>query len=355
MISFLRFILGRLLIAFMTLFFITAILYGIVMMTPPETRAELYIHANLDRLSDQKRQEYVQKIIHQYGLNDPYPVQYFRWIANLAKGEWGYSPTMNENVLSSLLSRTPVTAELTLYSLLLLIPLGLLIGAVAGWNRNERSDYAFRATAFVGSSLPTFVLALVMIAIFYIGLHWFPPDRLGYQASQVVRSPGFIPLTGLLTIDGLLNGHSDVSLDAARHLVLPVITLSMFHWATLGRMVRATMIEEKQKDYVTAAKARGLSDRAILWRHPFPNTVAPALTSSALSAAALVTGVFVVERIYNFHGVSELVLNLLAIPDAPATLGFALYNVITVLLIMLLLDIIRGIVDPRAREGWVAQ
>ena len=183
------------------------------MMTPPEIRAELYIPQgmNLDRLTEQKRQEYVQRIIDRYGLNDPYPVQYLRWIANLARGEWGYSPTMMDNVLNSLLIRTPATVELTFYSLLLLIPLGLLSGAVSGWNRNERSDYAFRATAFVGSSLPTFVLALVMIAIFYVGLHWFPPDRLGYQASQAVRSPGFISFTGLLTLDGFLNGRNDVS------------------------------------------------------------------------------------------------------------------------------------------------
>ena len=296
----------------------------------------------------------MQRIIKRYGLNDPYPLQYFRWMSNLVQGEWGYSKTMSAFVLDALLVRTPVTAELTLYSLVLLIPLGLVSGTLAGWNRNQTPDFVFRVSAFIAASIPTFVLSIVLMAIFYVGLHWFPPDRLGYEAKMVVDSPSFITYTGLLTIDGLLNRQFDISLDAARHLILPVITLSLVHWATLGRVVRATMIEEMQKEYVTAAKSRGLSDRTILWRHPFPNVIAPALASSALSAAALFTGVFVVERIYNFHGVSDLVMNgLLVAPDAPTALGYTIYNVVVVMLVMLVLDIFRGVVDPRSREDWM--
>lgn len=357
MLSFARFLLARILSALLTLIVITAMLYAVIMTVPLEDRAMLYVPTgvNLDRFPEKQRQAYMQRIIKRYGLNDPYPLQYGRWISNLVQGEWGYSPTIAGPVLEYLLARTPPTAELTLYSLLFLIPLGLVSGAVAGWNRNRKPDDYFRSAAFVAVSIPSFVLALVLMAIFYVGLHWFPPERLSYQASAIVNSPGFKEYTGLLTIDGFLNGQNQVSLDAARHLVLPVLTLSLVHWATLGRVVRATMIDEMGKEYITAAKARGLRNRVLLWRHTFPNTIAPALASTALSAATLVTGVFVIERIYNIHGVSELVESLLAVADAPATLGYAVYNVIVVLLVMLVLDLLRGMIDPRAREGWLSK
>ena len=167
-----------------------------------------------------------------------------------------------------------------------------------------------------------------------------------------MNSDQFRQYTGLLTIDGLLNGRPDVSLDAIRHLVLPVFTLVIAHWATLGRVTRATMIEELQKEYVVAAKARGIPGRSIIWRHTLRNAIAPALTSSLLSAASLITGVFVVEIIYNFHGLSEIAVRSMEFtPDAPAALGFAIYSVIVVLALMFILDIIQSSLDPRIREG----
>jgi peptide/nickel transport system permease protein len=199
MLSLARFLFSRLLSTLLTLIVITAILYAIIMMTPAETRAELYIPrgANMERLSEQQKQAYINRIIQRYRLNDPYPLQYLRWIANLAQGQWGYSQTMSAFVLDSLMARTPVTAELTLYSLLFLIPLGLVSGAIAGWNRNRIPDDIFRASAFVAASLPSFVLSLVLMSIFYVGLHWFPPERLGTAANMLVNSPDFISYTGL--------------------------------------------------------------------------------------------------------------------------------------------------------------
>lgn len=352
--SFLRFFANRIFSTLITLIVITAILYGIMMMTPPEVRAELYIPKNA-HLTELQMQNYIAHIIKIYGLADPYPVQYFRWVSNLLQGNWGYSLMMSEFILDSLLARTPVTAELTLYSLLFMIPLGILNGVISGWKRAQAADYIFRFFAFIAASIPLFILSLVLISIFYVGLHWFPPERLGITTNALVNSAAFQNYTGLLTLDGFLNNRPEVSIDAARHLVLPVLTLSLMHWASLGRTVRMAMIEELQKEYVIAARARGLSDWQVIWRHPYPNVISLALAHSALSAASLITGVFVVERIYNFHGVSEIVINgLLSVQDAPAALGYTLYNVIVVLLIMIILDLLRGVVDPRTRENWGA-
>ena len=159
--------------------------------------------------------------------------------------------------------------------------------------------------------------------------------------------------TGLLTIDGFLNGKPEVSLDAARHLVLPVFTLSLYHWATLARITRSLVNEELGKEYILAAKARGFSSRRVLWRHALKNALAPALASSLLSAASLVTGVFVVEIIYNFPGVSDLVVRGFSfVPDTFAVLGFAVYSLLLVLMLMLVLDLLLALIDPRHREGW---
>lgn len=346
-----KFFVRRLLSVVITLFIITAIIYAILMMAPVESRAQLYLgHRLRATLNEDVLQRHIDWIIEEHGMNDPYPVQYFRWVSQLLQGNWGWSPVLRADVFEVLVQRTPATVELTLYSLLLFIPLGLVSGAVAGWNRNRATDHSFRLFAFVGTSIPPFILGLVLISIFYVGLHWFLPGHLSMAQSLLVRSPDFKTYTGLLTIDGLLNGRPDVSADAARHLVMPVVTLSVFYWATLGRVTRALIIEEMHKGYVTAANARGLSERRILWGHTVPNVLVPSLTTSALGAAALITGVYVIEAVFDWPGVSKLITNTMWYPDVAMASGFAVYSVLAVLAVMILLDIVQVIADPRLRK-----
>jgi peptide/nickel transport system permease protein len=254
-------------------------------------------------------------------------------------------------VLEALVRRTGVTVELTLYSVLALIPLGLIGGVIAGWRAGQRADSAVRLAAFIGTAFPPFILGLTLLSIFYVGLDWFAPGRTSLYELSLSTST-FQAHTGLLTIDGLLNGRFDVTLDALRHLVLPVITLGLVHWATLTRVTRTAIIEERHRDYIMAAHARGLKPRSIVWRHAFRNTLAPALTSSALSAASLITAVFIVEIVFNLNGLSELIVaGFAGTPDAPLAMGFAVYSVLLVLPLMFLLDLVKAIVDPRVREG----
>jgi peptide/nickel transport system permease protein len=348
----LKFLLRRLLSVLATLVVITAIIYSIVCLAPVESRARLYMGKRVRMfMPPELERRTIETIIREHGLNDPYPVQYFRWASRLIRGEWGWSPILRSDVLDVLLMRTPATVELTLYSLLLFIPLGLISGAVAGWRRTRITDRVFRLVAFIATSIPPFILGLVLLSIFYVGLHWFLPGYLSTVGSLTVRSASFKTITGLLTVDGLLNGRFDISLDAIRHLVLPVVTLSLFHWATLGRVTRVAMVEELDKDYIVAAHARGLSPRRILWRHALRNVAVPGLTSSALSAASLVTGVYVVEVVFGWPGVSKLITYSMWQPDVALAAGFAVYSVLAVLSLMVLLDIIQAVVDPRLREG----
>jgi peptide/nickel transport system permease protein len=147
-----------------------------------------------------------------------------------------------------------------------------------------------------------------MMAFFYINLHWFAPERISSAHSLFIKSDDFRQVTGLLTIDGLLNGRPDITLDALRHLAMPVITLAVAQWATLGRITRASMVEELHLDYVTAARARGVPESRVVWTHMFRNVISPAFASSMVSAASLMTGIFVIEIIFNYPGVSYIAL-----------------------------------------------
>ncbi len=350
--NFWKFLARRLLFMVLTFLLITVALYGVLMLAPVEARALMY----LPRGGRGNSQNQLYAIIEMHGLDDPYLVQYAHWLSNLFKGDWGWSPTMRGDVLTLFLRRTPVTAELILVSLLLFIPFGLISGVIAGWKHNRPVDYGFRLLAFVATSVPPFILALMLLAIFYVGLQWFPVGRLTISNKLLVDSDAFKNFTGLLIIDGLLNGRSDITVDALRHLVLPVFTLSLTYWATLGRVTRAAMMEELHRDYMMTARGKGLSMRKAVWRHALRNAILPGLNSTALSSATLVTGVFIVEVIFSLPGVSEPLATSSVYytgltTDIPTTMGFAVYGVLLVLPLMFILDVIQALIDPRIREG----
>jgi peptide/nickel transport system permease protein len=349
----LKFILRRLFFMLISFLVITAVLYAGIMLIPPETRAELYMPKNFSpRMTEEMIQNMIDRIIEHNQLNAPYPVQYITWLGSMLQGTWGYSPTLQEDVLTSLLRRTPATLELTLYSFLVFMPLGILSGVGAARNAHQRKDSILQVSAFIATAIPVFILALFLISIFYAGLRWFPTGRAGLAMGIITNDDSFRLYTGLLTIDGLLNGHPEVTLDALRHLVLPVLTLSLYHWATVQRITRAAMLDEFGKEYLLAVRARGIPNNRVVWRHALRNALSPVLTSSMLSAAALLTGVFVVEIIYNFPGVSYvLTRGMGTIPDAPAAVGFAVYSILVVLILMFILDVIQAWLDPRYREG----
>lgn len=351
MSSTLKFLARRLSFMVFTFILITALLYGILMLSPVEARAMLFVPKGERGNSF----NFIQNLIREKRLDDPYPIQYLRWLANISRGDWGYSPSMRDDVLPAMLRRTPVTAELTLFSVLMFVPLGLIHGVVAGSRQGRFLDFGFRLLAFIATSIPPFILGLLLLSIFYVGLRWFPIGRLNVANDLIVSSPSFKSFTGLLTIDGLLNGQPSITVDALRHLILPSFTLSLAHWATLGRITRATMIEELDKGYIVAAHARGLTRHRILWRHALRNALPSSLNSIALSAASLVTGVFVIEVIFSLPGVSQPLNSSTTfvgslVPDVPATMGFAVYGILLVLPLMLILDVIQVLINPLLRE-----
>jgi ABC-type dipeptide/oligopeptide/nickel transport system permease component len=349
----LQFIIRRFLVVPVSLVVITMVLYGGVMLTPPEARAQLYFPERMNQnMTDEQMERYTNAIIKRYHLSEPYLVQYGYWAVSLFDGTWGFSQSLNEEVLPALMRRTPVTLELSLYSLLFLIPLGLISGVISGWRRSGLFDRLFRATAFISTSMPMFILAMVLLSAFYINLGWFAPSRFSQAIGFELAKDSFTHFTGLITIDSLMNGRLDIFRDAWKHLAMPVFTLSLYHWATLGRVTRSTMIAERSKEYIVAARARGVRERRVVWSHAFYNMLSPSLTSMTLSAATIVTGVFVAEIIFDFNGISAVIVKAMnGVPDSAAALGFAVYSVVLVLLLMFILDVLQAVFDPRIREG----
>lgn len=347
---FLQFLIRRIFAMFVSLVVITMVLYAGVMLTPPEARAQLYVPPG--KGGDHPATEaFINSIIRQYHLDEPFLIQYGYWVKSMVTGSWGFSPTLREDVLPALLHRTPATLELAIYSLLLLIPLGLAGGLVAGWRPNRWFDGLFRGTAFFGTSMPPFILSMILISIFYVNLGWLAPGRMDVTTDPLMTRIGFVDYTGFLTIDSLLNGRPDVFLVALKHLAMPVFTLSIFHWATLGRITRSTVIGQRNKEYIVAARARGVNERSLLWKHALRAIMAPSLTTMALSAASVVTSIFVVEIIFGLTGVSQvIVISMSSYPDAPAAMGFAVYSVLMVIGLMFVLDILQAFLDPRVRD-----
>lgn len=352
-LPFLGYLTSRIFAALVTFIIVTAVVYASTLLVPADDRARLYVPEKHRYEEAGAIRQYLDNAIEMYGLDDPFPIQYGRWLGNLTQGDWGYSSLLRTEVLTALAIRSPATLELTLYSILIYIPLGLLLGGFIAWRQGKVVDHIVRASSFVFTAIPPFVLGFVLIAIIYVQMGFLDLSRIGYAEKAIIQGGEFWPVTGLITIDGLLNFRFDIAWQAVRHLILPVATLVAFYLATLVLVTRASVTEELQKEYVLLAKGLGLKDRRILFTYALRNAMLPGLTHSALTAAQLVTGVYVVEAIFNWHGVSELITESMGtgLPDVDLALGFCVYSVIVVLSIVFILDLVQGFVDPRIRLG----
>jgi peptide/nickel transport system permease protein len=227
------------------------------------------------------------------------------------------------------------------------------MGAYIAWKKGQLVDQLIRIASFVFTAVPPFVLGFLLIALVYVQLHFLDLSRIGYAEKAIIQGDGFFALTGLIVVDSLLNLRFDIVWQAIRHLIMPVSTLVALYLATTILVTRASVTEELQKEHVLVAKGLGLKDSRILFTYALRNAMLPGLTHSALTAAQLVTGVYVVEAIFNWHGISDLLLESMGsgIPDVSLALGFCVYSIVVVLSIALILDIVQALVDPRIRLG----
>jgi len=330
------------------LFGVTLFIFGITMLFSPTARAMLFIR-------DPKQLANIPALIELYGLDQPFVVQYGNWIGQVFQGNLGYSKIVSMPVGDAIVNFLPATLELAIFATPLIILAGILLGTTAAAHKDKPLDHGTRVVAILGWSLPTFWLGLMLIMIFYGFITGFlPPGRLSVQMDLLVSAAPFVRYTRINTIDAILNLNGPVLLDALRHLVLPVITLSVVNVAFIMRLMRSSMLESLGKGYILTARAKGLSERVVN-KHARRNALIPVITVSGYLFAALANGVVITETIFNYKGLSwwawQSAINL----DIPAILGFAMFNAFLFVLVNLVVDILYTRVDPRVRLGEAVQ
>lgn len=263
----------------------------------------------------------VASLTKQLGLNKPLPFQYLLWLWNLAHLDLGYSYKQTASVDTLLAARLPNTLLLVGSSTVLAILLAVPLGVMQAVRRNKPDDYALTGLAFVFYSMPTFWLGLLLIILFSATLNWFPPEP---QASM-----------------GLF--------QQLNSLILPVATLTLVTLALFSRYMRSSMLENLVQDYVRTARAKGVSNRRVLFRHVLRNALIPVLTLVGLSIPGIAAGAVVTETVFNFPGMGYLFFLAAENDDFPVLLGVTVVIAVATVIGSLVADILYAVADPRIR------
>ena len=266
-------------------------------------------------LGEDARPEDLNNLRHVLGLDQPILTQYFHYMTGLVRGDWGKSFHFQSSVLTLVLHRYPATLELALTAMLVCAAIAIPAGVSAARNRGKARDHAIGVLTLLGLSVPNFALGPVLILLFSITLGWLP-----------------------------VSGRGGVS-----QLILPAATLGAALAAILTRMVRGSMIEELGSDYVRTARAKGLSERAVLYRHAFPNALVPIITILGLQFGTLLAGTIVTESIFSWPGIGRLTVQAIQSRDYSLLQGCILVIALSYVVVNLLTDVVYSLIDPRIR------
>ncbi len=338
----LKFIAKRLLFLPLVMLGVTMLLFGALQFLSPAMRASLYIH-------DPRQLSALNEVIQKYGLNKPMPVQYWIWLKQVLHGNLGYSETAKMPVSDAIRAFFPATFELTLVSFIPILFFGIYFGTLSAVKKDKLLDQITRIVAITGYSLPSFVLGLFLLMIFYGHFQIFPPGRYSLDVDLLVHSASFHHYTGLLTLDALLNGDFAAALDIFSHMVLPAITLIYISVALLLRITRSSMLEELGKDYVRTARAKGLPESVVIKKHARRNALIPVVTLSSLLFIGLLSGVVITETIFDFPGIGRWSVIAAQQLDVPGVMGSTLLSAFLFVTANMISDILYAFVDPRIR------
>ena len=294
-------------------------------------------------LGEKATPDALAKLREELGLDKPLHVQYLGFLLRLLQGDLGTSVQSGVGVGRELLERFPATIELALAALAIALAVGVPLGVLAAVRRNSWIDYLATSGSLLGVSMPIFWLGLVLMMIFAAGLGWLPFSQ---RADILVTIP---VVTGAMLIDTLLAGDLWAFQDAVAHLVLPAVTLSTVPMAIIGRMTRAAMIEVLSSDYVRTARAKGLAERVVNYRHALRNAAIPITTVAGLQLGHLLSGAIITETIFAWPGVGSLAVGAIFTRDFPVLQGCAVLFATVFVLVNLATDLLYTVLDPRLR------
>lgn len=313
-----RYVLRRLVYMIPTLLLITVAMFILLEIMPGDPLAMYMENPNLTAAD-------MERLARQLGLDGPLHERYIKWLGRFVQGDWGYSFVTRRPVLEMITERLPNTLALMAAAYVLTLLVAVPAGVISAVKQYSVFDFTTMGSAFVCLSVPTFWLGLVLIMAFSVHLR-------------------LLPAGGMATL-----GSGFSLLDRVRHMILPVIALSMQSTGVYARYVRAGMLEILSQDYVRTARAKGLRERVVVYKHAFRNAMLPFVTVAALQLPDLFTGGVVTEMIFTWPGMGRLFWDAATRVDYPVIMGVSSVTAILVLLSNLLADILYAVVDPRIR------
>jgi peptide/nickel transport system permease protein len=313
-----RYVLRRILIAIPVLLGISMVLFAVLALAPGDPFSELATNVNVPP-------EVAQRLRAQFGLDDPLPVRYVRWLTAMLRGEWGFSFQSRMDVDRLILQRLPVSLFVLGSAYGLALAVALPAGILSALRPYSVFDHVATVLALVGFSLPTFFTGLLFILVFSVWLGWLP---FIYRAD--------IDATGLRFV-----------LEHARQAIMPVAVLGLFQGATLTRFVRASVLDVVQLDYVNTARAKGLSETRTIGKHVVRNALIPVVTVVALQVPALFAGAVVTEQIFRVPGIGSLLIGAILASDTPVVLAITFVYAVLVVAFNIVADVLYGWLDPR--------
>jgi ABC-type dipeptide/oligopeptide/nickel transport system permease component len=288
----------------------------------------------------------VAEIEERYGLNESLPVQYLAWAGGVLTGDMGWSAVSAQPVTEALFSRIGATLELSIFAAVVAITMGIGLGTFGGARRDRLPDHLTRVISISGASMPIFWFAILLLILFWVNLGWFSTGRSDPTIFGSIAHP-----TGLYTVDALLAGNLRAFFDALRYLTLPAITLGFGAMAIIARMMRSSLVEELNEDYVDAARAKGLPERLVLRRHARRNALIPTVTVIGLGFGFLLQGTVVVEIIYRWPGIGRWMADAVLRGDQATIMGYVLFTSILFLTVNLIVDVMYAYLDRRVVLG----
>ena len=285
----------------------------------------------------------IEEITREWGLDQPIIVQYWQFVSKAVQGDFGESMRYGEPVLDLVVERLPATVELALASLLVAIVIALPIGVYSAIKHNSLWDHSGMTLALVGLSVPNFWLGIMLI--FFLGGQWnlFPvAGRLSYGVNVT-------PVTQLMLLDALIAGDLPAFWDAFKHILLPAITLGTSFAAIITRISRSSVLEVIRQDYITTARAKGLSERTVIWKHTLRNALITIITILGLQLGALLSGSVITETVFSWPGIGSLLIQAITTRDYKLAQGVILFFAMVYFFINLTVDLLYTWVDPRIR------
>jgi peptide/nickel transport system permease protein len=340
-----RYIIRRIVLLVVVVFGVTVITFVLARVVPQNVAAVWAGFQGFKATGD-----VIQQLEEEYHLRDPLYLQYLYYLRDLVQGNWGRSPVTTRPVIEDIKAFLPNTVELGAAGLLLAIVVGIPTGVISATRRNSGLDHLSRLVALAGVSLPGFWVGLILQLIFYYQLGWIPDP--GGRLSQVVQFTSPVQQqTGFLLVDSLVAGNWVAFRSALQHLLLPALTLALPVIALISRMTRSAMLEVLGQEYVRTARAKGLTERVVEYRHALRNAWVPITTVVATSFGWLLTGSVVTEVVFSWPGIGRYAVGAVLSFDFPAIMIFTVITAVVYALVNLIADLLYLVLDPRISYG----